>query len=64
MPDVGTGVIELVSRVISLPRCMKLIHQLEEEMRYLQRKKAVRELDGVRTKVSHLALLNLHTIGG
>lgn len=34
MPDVGAGVIEM----------------LDEEMRYLQRKKAVRELDGVRLK--------------
>ena len=34
MPDVGTGVIEI----------------LDEEMRYLQRKKHVRELDSVRLK--------------
>jgi regulator of nonsense transcripts 2 len=36
MPDVGSGVIEI----------------LDEELRYLQRKKLVKELDSVRMKVS------------
>ena len=38
MPDVGSGVIEI----------------LDEELRYLQRKKLVKELDSVRMKVSRI----------
>jgi regulator of nonsense transcripts 2 len=39
MPDIGTGVIEI----------------LDAELRYLQRKKLIKELDSFRLKVSLLA---------
>jgi hypothetical protein len=42
MPDVGSGVIEI----------------LDEELRYLQRKKLVKELDSVRMKVSFIKQKN------
>lgn len=63
MPDVGAGILEIVSSEIdNYLECMCVCVskaeakglQLDEELRYLQRKKLVRELDSTRLKVNAL----------